>query len=157
MQLPLPLQVPPHHPPTSRRRFSAAALGARRAEAPMRRRRGVCVLFLAAAAVVAACLLTEGPRPAHAFVLRPPLALFPSSSLQRVSQKEQTLATRRLATTSSTPTPPPPSAATAATAVTPAVPAEAKARVILKGLQADRFRHPLDQQVTEQVRFLVCR
>jgi|SRR6056297_1091192 len=25
------------------------------------------------------------------------------------------------------------------------------ARVILKGLRADRFRHPLDQQITEQV------
>lgn len=118
----------------------------------MHRRQGVCVVFLATAAVLTACLLTEGPRPAHAFVLRPPMALFPSSPLQRVPQKEQELATRRFATTSN---PAPPPAAAAATAAAPAGPEKAKARVILKGLQADRFRHPLDQQVTEQVCYLV--
>ncbi|GAB5036536.1 peptidase [Nannochloropsis oceanica] len=117
----------------------------------MRRRHGVCVVFLATAAVLTACLLTEGPRPAHAFVLRPPMALFPSSPLQRVPQKEQELATRRFATTSN---PAPPPAAAAATAAAPAGPEKAKARVILKGLQADRFRHPLDQQVTEQLRMI---
>lgn len=117
----------------------------------MHRRQGVCVVFLATAAVLTACLLTEGPRPAHAFVLRPPMALFPSSPLQRVPQKEQELATRRFATTSN---PAPPPAAAAATAAAPAGPEKAKARVILKGLQADRFRHPLDQQVTEQLRMI---
>lgn len=124
----------------------------------MHRRRGVCMSFLVAAAAVVACLLTEGPRPAHAFVLRPPLALFSSSSLPRVSQKEQGPVIRRFGTTTRTasnPSPPPPSAAAAATA-DPAAAAEAKARVTLKGLQADRFRHPLDQQVTEQVRLVVC-
>jgi len=109
--------------------------------------------FLVAAAAVVACLLTEGPCPAHAFVLRPPPALFSSSSLPRVSQKEQGLATRRFATTNTTSnTPPPPSSGAAAATADPAAAAEAKARVTLKGLQADRFRHPLDQQVTEQVR-----
>lgn len=152
MQLPLPLQVPPHHPPTTP---AAAAAGA---GAPLHRRRGMCLSFLVAATAVAACFLTEGPRPAHAFVLRPPPALFSSSSSspRGPSRKENGLATRRFATsTSSNPTPPPPSTAAAATTADPAAAAEAKGRVILKGLQADRFRHPLDQQATEQVRSFI--
>ena len=79
------------------------------------------------------------PWTGHAFLLptRMPRPSLPSRSVSS-----------RLArsSTTSTATPPPPP--------TPTTSTKAADRVLLQGLQADRFRHPLDQQATESLRSL---